>query len=649
MRGSILLFIVLTLSLSNTTDAQNFSFEPVPAWVKPIDIPKESSFSKYEIAYGYYLTLADYQVNLEKDAFFTHEVRNVVSYSGITNASQLAITYDTSYQQLRIHHLYIWRKGEKIDRTSDLSFEIMNNEYNLNQGIYTGKITSYDNLNDIRKDDLIDFAYTLTGDNPIFENGKYLLFPLEAMNPIDLYGVRVIYPEKMDYQYDFVDCDSLSISVKDTAGYTQIEIYNLNVPAIKYEDYMPTWSMPYKYFILSSFKSWKDVNLWAQNVFALDKVQNLDAVFNEIFTGDETIEEKINKIINYVQDDIRYMGIESGIGSIKPFSPEQVVKQRFGDCKDKSLLLVSLLNKIGVEKAYPALVNTIIKHEVARLFPSNEAFNHCIVTFEFNNDKYWCDPSISMQGGDFKNLYNVDYEKVLIIGMPEDTLSNMSLRETKAGTNIIEELTINSFTEPAKLTITSDRYGFEADSRRVLMEYNSIDDVSKAVTDDLKLIFPTVNKTSDVKIKDDIEKNIFSVFYNYEVDGFWQDGDKGTNDAAKGYWLFKYEPRTMYPYLSVSACEERKYDFELNYPLTMSYRMIFHFPKDILIYDDYDTFDNEAFFYEEKVEQTGKKTLQVDYTFRIKAKTIKASDYKRICDQKNSIAKDFPIIIYFPK
>ena len=40
----------------------------------------------------------------------------------------------------------------------------------------------------------------------------------------------------------------------------------------------------------------------------------------------------MNAVINFVQNDIRYMGIEQGIGSIKPFTPEQVVKQRFGDC-----------------------------------------------------------------------------------------------------------------------------------------------------------------------------------------------------------------------------------------------------------------------------------------------------------------------------
>ena len=47
--------------------------------------------------------------------------------------------------------------------------------------------------------------------------------------------------------------------------------------------------------------------------------------------------------VNFVQNEIRYMGIETGKYSHKANSPEKVFKQRYGDCKDKSLLLASIL------------------------------------------------------------------------------------------------------------------------------------------------------------------------------------------------------------------------------------------------------------------------------------------------------------------
>lgn len=647
MKNSIRLF-VLFIFFFQILKGQNFSFKEIPEWVKTVKIPEKSSISNYDILSGFYLTLADYQINLEEDVTFNHEVINVLSYGGITNASQLSITYDTSFQKLQIHHLYIWRKGEKIDRTKDLSFEILNNENNLQQGIYTGHITAYDILNDIRKDDLIDFAFSLVGHNPIFENEKYLFIPIEAMNPIDLFSIRVKYLKEKEYTYECVGCDSL-VENQEINGYREIIVQSENVPAMNYEDHIPTWSIPFKYFTLTSFKSWRDVNRWAQNVFALHETPLLETVFNEIFTGAENTEEKINKIINYVQDDIRYMGIESGIGSIKPFPPDQVIKQRFGDCKDKSLLLVHLLKKIGIEKAYPVLVNTSLKHEIGNHGPSNEIFNHCIVTFNYNDTSYWVDPTLALQGGDFKKLFTTDYGEALIIGMTTDTLPNMSPGNRESFANVVDEYFITSFTEPAKLTIVSDRYGNEADNRRTLLEYYTTKDIAEQVTNELKRLFPIVNETEKLKISDDIINNKFSVKYNYEVNDFWQDGNKGTNAAAFGYWIFRYEPLTLYQYLNITACEERKLDYELNYPLNLNYRVVFHFPKDILIFDDYDEFDNKAFFYQEKVEQLSSNSFQIEYCLRTKSNCLKAADYKEMCEQKNTIAKGLPVVIYFSK
>ncbi len=648
MKYRIQVFIISMLLISPIIQAQKYNFEKTPIWVKTIEISDKITISKYEIMSGFYATLLDYQMNLDENATYYHEIRNIVSYSGITNASQLAISLDTSYQKLLIHHLYIWRKGNKTDRTKDLSFEIMNNESELQQGIYTGKITVYDILNDIRKDDLIEFSYTLVGKNPIFDNEKYLFIPLETVNPIDLLSLRVLYSKGKDYTYKCAGYDSL-ISNTDIDGFQQIEMQCKNVKAIKLEDNIPSWTIPYKYFELSSLKSWKDVNIWAQKVFALNNEPDLDDVFKELFTGKETTDDKINKIINYVQDEIRYMGIESGIGSIKPFSPELVVKRRYGDCKDKSLLLVTLLKKIGVKEAYPALVNVALQHELQKLGPSNEIFNHCIVTFKYNDTTYWIDPTIPLQGGDFKDINIADFGNALIIGMPSDTLQKMTPGKTEAFADIVDEYTINSFTEPAKLKITSKRNGFEADARRALVEYYTSANLLEQTIKDLKLQFPIANKTADLEVSDDIDKNNFSLIYNFEVGGFWQDGDKGTNEAARGLWVFRFEPQMLYQYFNGSACQDRVFDYALYYPMNLKYRVIFHLPKDMLIDDDYHSFDNEAFFYEEKVEQLSSNSFAIDYRFRTKTNYIKACNYKKICEQKNKITDRLPVIIYFSK
>lgn len=641
--------LILTSLIIQTARSQKYNFENAPKWVKKIEIPKNSTFVKYDISSGFYSTLADYQVNLDEEAYYTHQVLNVLSYSGITNASQLSITYDTSYQKLKIHHLYIWRKGVKIDRTKELSFEPMNNEYNLENGIYMGSITAYDNLHDIRKDDLIDFAYTLVGKNPIFGKEKYLTIPLETTNPIDLYNIRILYSKDKDYTYKCMDCDSIPFTDTIIDQFRQLEIALKDLKATSLEENIPSWIIPYKYFTLSSFKTWKDVNLWAQGVFALKKQPDLESVFKELFTGNETTDEKINKMIDFVQDDIRYMGIESGIGSIKPFAPDQVVKQRFGDCKDKSLLLVSLLKKLGIKDAYPVLVNTTMLQNLDQFMPSNEVFNHCIVKFIYNDTTYWVDPTITQQGGDYKDLSIYDYGKTLVIGVPLDTLPLMLPNNPKPYTIITEEMTAHSFTEPATLVIKTTRNGIEADQRRSVLEHYSANDLSKLVTDDLKLLYPEVTKTADLKISDDIKNNIVSTTYSYEVDGFWQDGDKKEDERLLGYWMFKFEPQSLYQYLSVSSCSERKYEFALYYPLNIEYKMIFHMPKDMIIFDNYKKIDNEAFFYDERIEQLDPNSFRISYKFYMKKPSVQPDVFEKICEQKNKLTKELPVVIYFKK
>jgi hypothetical protein len=71
--------------------------------------------------------------------------------------------------------------------------------------------------------------------------------------------------------------------------------------------------------------------------------------------GLSTPEQKIRAIYRFVADSTRYVGLEFGIHSYVPYRASQVLKRKFGDCKDKSALLVSLFDAIDIE-AHLALV-----------------------------------------------------------------------------------------------------------------------------------------------------------------------------------------------------------------------------------------------------------------------------------------------------
>ena len=62
--------------------------------------------------------------------------------------------------------------------------------------------------------------------------------------------------------------------------------------------------------------------------------------------------ERIQKIAAFMQQEIRYVGIEIGIGGYKPHSAEDVYRNRYGDCKDKATLMIAMLDAVGVRATW---------------------------------------------------------------------------------------------------------------------------------------------------------------------------------------------------------------------------------------------------------------------------------------------------------
>ena len=60
-------------------------------------------------------------------------------------------------------------------------------------------------------------------------------------------------------------------------------------------------------------------------------------------------ENKITAIHRFVTRDVRYVALEFGEHGYKPYKAKDVMARRFGDCKDKALLMKSLLRSLGIE------------------------------------------------------------------------------------------------------------------------------------------------------------------------------------------------------------------------------------------------------------------------------------------------------------
>ncbi len=638
-----LIVLLLALKISSIAFTQDIKIGPPQSWVEQVNSPETSQISKYDIISGVYFSLIDYQTHLEEDIRFNHFIQNIVTSGGVSNASQLQITYDSSYQEVIFHYLRVKRKGVNIDKADQIKFEFIKNEDQIQSNIYTGYVTALLVIEDLRKDDQLEYAYSIKGSNPIFKQGRFYSFVLEDVNPIDQIRIRITYDDNGKNQYKCIDCDDI-IGEESIDGRKNILIDRSNVKAFKTEETMPSWIIPYKYIMVSNTNSWSEINDWALDIFTQNDDEKIDQIFSEIFYPEYTLDDKINAIIDFVQDDIRYMGIESGIGSILPFTPNQVITQRFGDCKDKSLLMSTMLRKIGIENSYPVLVNSEMNDNIDNFIPSGYVFDHCITYFEIDDQKFWIDPTNSYQGGTYKTMITYDFGKGLIVRPGNAQLTELQLDDTTSITRVDEFLDATSFYRPAELIVKTDLYGNKADRIRQILEYYSKKQLAEFYKYSYGRIFPSLLENEKLNVIDNIEKNEMKILENYSIPNFWNQSDPDFPNKH----VLTYEPTIIYSYISAVSCEKKEFPVVIGFPNKVVQVTTIELPGPMKSEPEVREFDNKAFYFKQTTNIKSQNKLIIKYEYSSKTNEIAPEDFQQVCKDINEIVNNLGSTVYYP-
>ncbi|MDH3784529.1 MAG: DUF3857 domain-containing protein [Acidobacteriota bacterium] len=99
----------------------------------------------------------------------------------------------------------------------------------------------------------------------------------------------------------------------------------------------------------------------------------------------------IDESLAWVHSQVRYTGVEFGERALIPSTPEETLARQFGDCKDKSALLVSRLRGHGIA-AHLALLLTGPGPDIDPALPGIGDFNHAIV-YVPGDEPLWIDPT----------------------------------------------------------------------------------------------------------------------------------------------------------------------------------------------------------------------------------------------------------------
>lgn len=141
-------------------------------------------------------------------------------------------------------------------------------------------------------------------------------------------------------------------------------------------------------------RTWADVGRF----FALQAEQSADDLSetrrlgSRLASGASTRRDTLEAIFNYVADSVSYVPLEIGRGGFEPHSCGLIMERRYGDCKDQSVLLRSLLEGVGI-KADLAVVYTGKYPDPENVHPWPALFDHAVVIVPGQNGDLILDPS----------------------------------------------------------------------------------------------------------------------------------------------------------------------------------------------------------------------------------------------------------------
>lgn len=607
MRSTILLLLAfLALPLS----AREFDVRPAPSWIEPLAAETSLAIARQNVRWGIYDLVDDHQVRAGDGAEWQYfrTVRKVLSPSGVQNASELELDFDPSFERLVLHHVQIVRGELLIDALLPGEIRVIEKEADSDNRIYDGERTALLFLKDVRPGDVIDYAWSLDGANPLLDGRFTERFALSSAVPTRRMRHRLVWaaPRPLHWRGG-------QPAVTQHADAQVLTWERRDVPALDVEDEVPSWYEPWQTVEVTEFASWHDVATWASALFVVDDVSRLEVqqLAARIASEHPTRDARITAAIRFVQDEIRYLGIEMGRNSHEPHQPSETLSSRWGDCKDKTLLLVALLRELGLE-AYPALVNTRLQHRLGEKLPSPFLFDHVIAQVIDQGRVYWVDGTISDQGGTLTTLETPSDALALIV---RDTTTTLTpVRTNTRGATLVEQTyTTTDYTRPTRLTVKTTYSGAEADAIRTELASLTAEDYAQARINHLAVDQPKIVADGLPSISDDRLQNIVTVVEQYRIPELWKDGD------------WSWFPRVLGANLTRPETMIRSMPLAFPHPLNVEQRVTFNFPESLDVRKSSSVTETPTFRHESHIDSNG-RTVTIRQLLRSRSDAVAVKD-----------------------
>jgi hypothetical protein len=479
---------------------------PAPAGIDWAPIPAANPARLRAVEDGSYDLLEDTQVDATGDfaTTFRRQAIKVVDRQGLEGAAQSKITFDPAIQRLIVHRIAIWRGGRMIDQTASAAIDLLRQEDELDNGIITGERTALIRLGDVRVGDVVDIAWSWQDLAGAWRGNFFDTASLGWSVPTGLTRYRLSMPVSRPLVARSFE-HAPAPTVRRVGNFVVREWRVMDPDPVADSTGSPKWWSPWARVSLSTMADWDTIDRWSQPFYAQDPRLPADFIarVDAIAAATPDLKRRTIAALRLVQDSIRYTSLSIGPGSFVPRAPAVTVRNGFGDCKDKTLLLVTVLRRLGVA-AWPALTDSEQGPALDRFLPAANVFDHVITLVTIAGRNYWLDATMDHQGGQLDTLAPLPYGFALPIRRGQDRLVAIPNPVPAAPTMATTEsyrLDASGMTLDVRTVFTSD----EADIERASLAKKGL---AKTETDKLDFyrgIYPGLQSSGSVGVADDRE------------------------------------------------------------------------------------------------------------------------------------------------
>lgn len=472
-----------------------------------------------------YFELIDYQTRLSdgRTACYVHTRMLVNDASTIEDASQFLYELEPDNQHIIFHSCHLIRNGSDIDVLDVENIRAVQREQALESFIVSNTMTIIFHIDDLRVGDIIDLEVTTIESSdihPLFGHYHHKKYWLTWGTPVQQQHITIINDRTADVKIQHLDTDNGKDDLETLKPGVKFEQVLYLLPAVTFGEKTPVWFYP-PCISVTTESSWPEISRHLYSYYTAHDVFAEDIDISDIQGIDWNTSDAVTviRIIRFVQDEIRYRGETQGIYSHTPKRPDRTLQKRAGDCKDKSSLLVALLNKAGVS-AHLALVNTNMYQAVQLFQPSPWLFNHMIVYINHEGRDYFVDATKKKQGGSLNNTAELPYGAALVLDKIGQDICPIPYSFNKLILKVqhVFDLTRSNFEHPT-VCVTREYWSERANNMRYYFDSTEKtvfeDNYQQEIVDDLDCKVETIEPIHI--ISDDRDNNIIKSKECYQL------------------------------------------------------------------------------------------------------------------------------------